>query len=209
MLAFSPTAVAAHAAGVAHADVVPFAWVSDVVRAETAYRASLESAQRAGNVSDADAARRLAESIGRVCDAVADAGDGWDAEPVVAIEPGNACHAATLQQSGVSFVRALPAALETFYLASHNGRATAAFDSIADAVAHAAGAVRRPILPGETMPPCAPSHGADAPELPSIADAFRAENARLRAIGDRATASAFARLASMRATIDAELARDC
>ena len=66
----------------------------------------------------------------------------------------------------------------------------------------------RPILPGETMPPAAPSHGADAPELPSIADAFRAENARLRAIGDRATASAFARIAGMRATIDAELARD-
>ena len=147
MLTFIPTARAAHAAGVAHADVVPFALVSDVVRGETAYRASLESAQRAGNVSDADAARRLAESIGRVCDAVCDAADGWDAEPVVAIEPGNACHAATLQASGISFVRALPAALETFYLASHNGRSIAAFDSIADAVAHAAGPVARPELP--------------------------------------------------------------
>ena len=77
------------------------------------------------------------------------------------------------------------------------------------AAAHAAGIARRPILPGETMPPPAPSHGAAAPELPSIAAAFAAENTRLRAIGDRATASAFARLASMRATIDAELARDC
>jgi hypothetical protein len=66
----------------------------------------------------------------------------------------------------------------------------------------------RPILPGETMPPVAPSHGNAAPELPSIAAAFTADNARLRAIGDLATASAFARIAGMRATIDAELARD-
>jgi hypothetical protein len=148
MLTFSLVASAAHAAGVAHADVVPFAWVSDVVRTETAYRASLESAQRAGNVSDADAARRFAESIGRVCDAVSDAADGWDAEPVVAIERGNACHAATLQQSGVSYVRPL-ATVAGGLVASHNGRATAAFDSIADAVAHAAGPVAPVILPGE------------------------------------------------------------
>jgi len=146
MLALSPTAVAAHAAGVAHADVVPFAWVSDVVRGETAYRASLESAERAGNVSRADAARRLAESIGRVCDAVGDAGDGWDAEPVVAIEPGNACHAATLQQSGVSFVRATTGSA---FIASHNGRELEAFGNAADAVAHAAGPVAPVVLPGE------------------------------------------------------------
>ena len=148
MLAISPMAVAAHAAGVAHADVVPFAWVSDVVRDETRYRASLESAERAGNVSHADAPRRLAESIGRVCDAVCDAAEGWDAEPVVAIESGNACDAATLQQSGVSYVRPL-ATVTGGFVASHNGRATAAFDSIADAVAHAAGPVLPVILPGE------------------------------------------------------------
>jgi len=148
MLALSPLAVAAHAAGVANADVVPFAWVSDVVRDETRYRASLESAERAGNVSHADAPRRLAESIGRVCDAVCDAADGWDAEPVVVIESGNACDAATLQQSGISYVRRL-ATVTGGFVASHNGRATAAFDSIADAVAHAAGPVAPVVLPGE------------------------------------------------------------
>jgi hypothetical protein len=36
MLTFSPVASAAHAAGIAAADVVPFAWVADVVRGETA-----------------------------------------------------------------------------------------------------------------------------------------------------------------------------
>ena len=167
MLTFQTVSAAALRSGIEHADVVPFAWVSDVVRGETAYRASLESAQRAGNVSDADAARRLAESIGRVCDAVCDAADGWDAEPVVAIERGNACHAATLQQSGVSYVRPL-ATVAGGVVASHNGRATVAFDSITDAVAHAAGAARRATLPGETMPPLAPSHGNAAPTLPAF-----------------------------------------
>ena len=62
--------------------------------------------------------------------------------------------------------------------------------SLVASAAHAAGIARRPILPGETMPPAAPSHGDAAPELPSIA-----------------AASASARIASMRATIDAELAR--
>lgn len=213
MLTFQTVSVAAHRAGVAHADVVPFAWVSDVVRTETAYRASLESAQRAGNVSDADAARRLAESIGRVCDAVADAADGWDAEPVVVIEPGNACHAATLQASGVSFVRALPAALETFYLASHNGRATAAFDSIADAVAHAAGPVARPVvLPGEDVDAVAAvlaiRADAAAGKRVSLAELARAQSAAIRADGDAAHNRAVARIAGMRAAIDAELARD-
>jgi len=213
MLALTPTAAAAHAAAVAHADVVPFAWVSDVVRTETAYRASLESAQRAGNVSDADAARRLAESIGRVCDAVCDAADGWDAEPVVVIEPGNACHAATLRASGVSLVRALPAALETFYLASHNGRATAAFDSIADAVAHAAGPVARPVvLPGEDVDAVAAvlaiRADAAAGKRVSLAELARAQSAAIRADGDAAHNRAVARIAGMRAAIDAELARD-
>lgn len=212
MLTFVPTARAAYAAGVAHADVVPFALVSDVVRGETAYRASLESAQRAGNVSDADAARRLAESIGRVCDAVCDAADGCDAEPVVAIEPGNASHAATLQQSGVSFVRALPAALETFYLASHNGRATAAFDSIADAVAHAAGPVAPVILPGENADAVAAvlaiRADAAAGRRVSLADLARAQSAAIRADGDAAHARGIARAAGMRAAINAELARD-
>ena len=211
MLAFSPTAVAAHAAGVAHADVVPFAWVSDVVRAETAYRASLESAQRAGNVSDADAARRLAESIGRVCDAVCDAAGGFDAEPVVAIERGNACDAATLQAAGVSYVRPLETVAGGF-VASHNGRATAAFDSIADAVAHAAGPVARPVvLPGEDVDAVAAvlaiRADAAAGRRVSLAELARAQSAAIRADGDAAHGRAVASIASMRATIDAELAR--
>jgi hypothetical protein len=209
MLAFSPTAAAAHAAGVAHADVVPFAWVSDVVRTETAYRASLESAQRAGNVSDADAARRLAESIGRVCDAVCDAADGWDAEPVVAIEPSNACHAATLQQSGVSFVRATTGSA---YLASHNGRELQVFDGIVDAVAHAAGPVAPVILPGEDRDAVAAvlaiRADAAAGRGVSLADLARAQSAAIRADGDAAHARGIARAAGMRAAINAELARD-
>ena len=168
MLTFSPVASAAHAAGIAAADVVPFAWIADVVRGETAYRASLASAERAGTITAADAARRLAESNGRVCDAVCDAADGFDAEPVVAIERGNTCDAATLQAAGVSYVRPL-ATVAGGLVASHNGRATLAFDSIADAVAHAAGIARRVTLPGETMPPAAPSHGAAAPTLPAFA----------------------------------------
>jgi len=212
MLALTPTAAAAHAAAVAHADVVPFAWVSDVVRTETAYRASLESAQRAGNVSDADAARRLAESIGRVCDAIEDAADVWDAEPVVAIEPGNACHAATLQASGVSYVRPL-ATVAGGFVSSHNGRATAAFDSISDAVAHAAGPVARPVvLPGEDVDAVAAvlamRADAAAGRRVSLADLARAQSAAIRADGDAAHARGIARAADMRAAIDAELARD-
>jgi len=211
MLALSPTAVAAHAAGVAHADVVPFALVSDVVRTETAYRAALESAQRAGNVSDADAARRLAESIGRVCDAIEDAADVWDAEPVVAIEPGNACHAATLQASGVSYVRPL-ATVAGGFVSSHNGRATAAFDSIADAVAHAAGPVAPVVLPGENADAVAAvlaiRADAAAGRRVSLADLARAQSAAIRADGDAAHARGIARAAGMRAAINAELARD-
>jgi len=212
MLTFSTVTVAAHRAGIDHADVVPFAWVADVVRDETRYRASLESAERAGNVSRADAARRLAESIGRVCDAVADAGDGWDAEPVVAIEPGNACHAATLQASGVSYVRRL-ATVTGGFVSSHNGRATAAFDSIADAVAHAAGPVARPvILPGENADAVAAvlaiRADAAAGRRVSLADLARAQSAAIRAAGDAAHDRAVARIAGMRAAINAELARD-
>jgi len=211
MLTFQTVSAAALRAGIEHADVVPFAWVSDVVRGETAYRASLESAQRAGNVSDADAARRLAESIGRVCDAVADAADGWDAEPVVAIEPGNASHAATLQQSGVSYVRRL-ATVTGGFVASHNGRATAAFDSIADAVAHAAGPVAPVILPGEDRDAVAAvlaiRADAAAGRRVSLAELARAQSAAIRADGDAAHDRAVARIAGMRAAIDAELARD-
>lgn len=211
MLTFSTVTVAAHRAGIEHADVVPFEWVADVVRGETAYRASLESAQRAGNVSDADAARRLAESVGRVCDAVCDAADGWDAEPVVAIEPGNACHAATLQTSGVSYVRRL-ATVTGGFVESHNGRATAAFDSIADAVAHAAGPVAPVILPGEDRDAVAAvlaiRADAAAGRRVSLAELARAQSAAIRADGDAAHDRAVARIAGMRAAIDAELARD-
>ena len=207
MLALSPMAVAAHAAGVAHADVVPFAWVSDVVRDETRYRASLESAERAGNVSHADAPRRLAESIGRVCDAVCDAAEGWDAEPVVAIESGNACDAATLQQSGVSYVRRL-ATVTGGFVASHNGRATAAFDSIADAVTHAAGPVLPVILPGEDRDAVAAALATlRRGPGPALAELARAQSAAIRADGDAAHARGIARAAGMQAAINAELAR--
>jgi hypothetical protein len=129
------------------------------------------------------------------------------------IEPGNACHAATLRASGVSLVRALPAALETFYLASHNGRATAAFDSIADAVAHAAGPVARPVvLPGEDVDAVAAvlaiRADAAAGKRVSLAELARAQSAAIRADGDAAHNRAVARIAGMRAAIDAELARD-
>ena len=208
MLTFSPVASAAHAAAVAGADVVPFAWVADVVRDETRYRAALRSAERAGYVDATDAAEWRDASAARVRDAVADAGDGWavDVVAVVVLESGNHTDAATLNASGVPYVRPVES-IAGGYVAGRDGAPSVAFDRIADAVAYAAGAVRRPILPGETLPPVAPTHGDAAPLLPSIADAFRAENDRLRAIGDRATASAFARMASMRATIDAELAR--
>jgi hypothetical protein len=209
MLAFSPLASAAHAAGIAAADVVPFACVADVVRGETRYRAALESAKRAGSITAADAVDRRAASAARVRVAVDAASDhAWahGVRAVVVLEAGTHADAGTLHASGVAYVRPLET-VDGGYVARGRDGAAVAFDSITDAVAHAAGAIRRPILPGETMPPAAPSHGADAPELPSIAAAFAAENARLRAIGDRATASAFERMASMRATIDAELAR--
>jgi hypothetical protein len=210
MLTFSPVASAAQAAGIAAADVVPFAWVADVVRGETAYRASLASAERAGTITAADVADRVEVSAAIVRDAVADVGDGWavDVVTVVCLESGNRADAGTLHASGVAYVRPLET-VDGGYVARGRDGAAVAFDLITDAVAHAAGAVRRAILPGETMPPVAPSHGAAAPELPSIAAVFAAENSRLRAIGDLATASAFARIAGMRATIDAELARDC
>lgn len=211
MLTFSPVASAAHAAAVAGADVVPFAWIADVVRSETRYRAALQSAERAGSITAADAADRRETSAALVRAAVDAATDHvWvhGVRAIVVLEAGNHADAGTLHASGVPYVRPLETVAGGYVARGRDGAAVA-FDRIGDAVAHAAGAVRRPILPGETMPPAAPSHGADAPELPSIAAAFAAENARLRAIGDRATASAFARLASMRATIDAELARDC
>jgi len=148
MLTLSSVASAAHAAGVAHADVVPFAWVSDVVRTETAYRACLQSAQRAGNVSDADAARRLTESIGRVCDAVADAGDGWNVAPVVVLERGNHADAGTLHACDMPYVRPLET-VAGGYVARGRSGAAVAFDSIVDAVAYAAGPVAPVVLPGE------------------------------------------------------------
>jgi hypothetical protein len=211
MLALSPTAVAAHAAGVAHADVVPFAWVSDVVRTETAYRASLESAQRAGNVSDADAARRLAESVGRVCDAVADAADGWKAAPVVVIEHGNHADAGTLHACDVPYIRPLET-VAGGYVARGESGAAVAFDSIADAVAYAAGPVAPVVLPGEDRDAVAAvlaiRADAAAGRRVSLADLARAQSAAIRADGDAAHALGIARAAGMRAAINAELARD-
>ena len=210
MLALSPMAVAAHAAGVAHADVVPFAWVSDVVRDETRYRASLESAERAGNVSHADADRKRAESVARILEAVETAAEVWDAEPVVVIETGehgDAYHSATLQQSGVSYVRPL-ATVTGGFVASHNGRATAAFDSIADAVAHAAGPVLPVVLPGEDRDAVAAALATlRRGPGPALAELARAQSAAIRADGDAAHARGIARAAGMQAAINAELAR--
>lgn len=212
MLALAPTAADAHAAGVAHADVVPFAWVSDVVRTETSYRAALESAQRADNVSDADAARRLAESVGRVCDAVADAADGWDVAPVVVLERGNHAEAGTLHACDVPYVRPLET-VAGGYVARGRSGAAVAFDSIADAVAYAAGPVARPVvLPGEDVDAVAAvlaiRADAAAGRRVSLADLARAQSAAIRADGDAAHDRAIARIAGMRAAIDAELARD-
>jgi len=210
MLAFSPVASAAHAAAVAGADVVPFAWIADVVRDETRYRVSLESAERAGTITAADAAERLAASAARVrieIDAASNHAWAHGVRAVVVLEAGNAADAATLNASEAAYVRPLES-IGGGYVAGRGDVASVAFDRIADAVAYAAGAARRVTLPGEAMPPIAPSHGADAPSLPSIAAAFAAENERLRASGDRAAASVFARIASMRAMIDAELARE-
>jgi hypothetical protein len=186
---------------------VPFALVSDVVRDETRYRASLESAERAGNVSHADADRKRAESVARILEAVETAADGWDAEPVVVIEPGNASHAATLQQSGVSYVRRL-ATVTGGFVASHNGRATAAFDSIADAVAHAAGPVLPVVLPGEDRDAVAAALATlRRGPGPALAELARAQSAAIRADGDAAHARGIARAAGMQAAINAELAR--
>jgi hypothetical protein len=209
MLAFSPVASAAHAAGVAHADVVPFAWVSDVVRTETRYRVALESAARAGSISDAAASDCRDASAARVRVAIDCASDHvWahGVRAVVVLESGNAADAATLNASECSYVRPVES-IDGGYVAGRGGMPSVSFDRIADAVAYAAGAARRVTLPGETMPPSAPSHGNADPSLPSLADAFSVATARLRAIEETATASASARIASMRATIDAELAR--
>lgn len=209
MLAFSPLASAAHAAAVAGADVVPFAWVADVVRTETRYRVALESAARAGSISDAAAADCRDASAARVRVAIDAASDHvWahGVRAVVVLEAGNAADAATLNASECSYVRPVET-VDGGYVAGRGGMPSVAFDRIADAVAYAAGAARRVTLPGEAMPPSAPSHGDAAPSLPSLADAFSAATARLRAIEDAASASALARIANMRAAIDAELAR--
>jgi len=207
MLALSPLASAAHAAAVAGADVVPFAWVADVVRTETRYRVALESAARAGSISDAAAADCRDASAARVRVAIDAASDHvWahGVRAVVVLEAGSAADAATLNASECSYVRPT---VDGGYVAGRGGMPSVAFDRIADAVAYAAGAARRVTLPGETMPPSAPSHGDAAPSLPSLADAFSAATARLRAIEDAASVSALARISSMRAAIDAELTR--
>jgi hypothetical protein len=205
MLAFSPVASAAYAAAVVGADVVPFAWVSDVVRTETRYRVALESAARAGSITDAAAFDCRDASAARVRVAIDCASDHvWahGVRAVVVLEAGNAADAATLNASECSYVRPVES-IDGGYVAGRGGMPSVSFDRIADAVAYAAGAARRVTLPGETTPPSAPSHGNAEPSLPSLADAFSAATARLRAIEETATA----RIASMRATIDAELAR--
>lgn len=171
MLTFSPVASAAHAAGIAAADVVPFAWVSDAVRDETRYRIALESATRAGYIDEVDAAERRDASAARVRIAVDVASDHVWADgvrAVVVLESGNHADAGTLHASGVAYVRPI----ETVgggYVARGRDGAAVAFDCIGDAVAHAAGAARRVTLPGEALPPAAPSHGAAAPILPAFA----------------------------------------
>lgn len=171
MLTFSPVASAAHAAAVAGADVVPFVWVADVVRSETRYRAALQSAERAGSITAADAADRRETSAALVRAAVDAATDHvWvhGVRAIVVLEAGNHADAGTLHASGVPYVRPLETVAGGYVARGRDGAAVA-FDRIGDAVAHAAGAVRRPILPGETMPPVSPSHGADAPTLPAFA----------------------------------------
>lgn len=161
-----PTARAAWHAAPAGVDVVPFAWVSDAVRFETAV---LFDARRYARSGAADG-RAVFDTVGdgvrwRVADAVADAADGYhaDAVAVVALAPGNAADAATLRFAGVSYVLAGDGAL----MASHAGGAPRGFDTIADAVAHAGGRTR-PVLPGKILPPAAPTHGDRAPVLPVL-----------------------------------------
>jgi len=152
-----PTARAAWHAAPAGVDVVPFASVSDAVRFETAALFD---------------ARRYARS--GVADAVADAADGYhaDAVAVVVLASGNAADAETLQFAGVSYVRAGDGAedCDAAFLASHAGAPSRDFETVADALAHAAGrAVRRsPVLPGEHAAPVLPSHGDRAPVLPVL-----------------------------------------
>lgn len=167
MLTFLPVASAAHAAGVAAADVVPFAWIADAVRDETRYRAALESAERAGSITAAAAADQRAASCAFVRAAVKAASDHvWahGVRTVVVLEAGNHADAGTLHAADVPYVRPLET-VAGGYVARGVSGAAVAFDRIADAVAYAAAAVRRPILPGETMPPAAPSHGNAAPVL--------------------------------------------
>jgi len=214
MLTFSPVASAAHAAAVRGVDVVPFAWVAGVVRSETRYRAALQSAERAGSITAADAADRRETSAALVRAAVDAASDHvWahGVRAVVVLEAGNHADAGTLHASGVPYVRPLET-VAGGYVARGDSGAAVAFDSIADAVAHAAGPVAPVILPGENADAVAAvlaiRADAAAGRRVSLAELARAQSAAIRADGDAAHDRAVARIAGMRAAINAELARD-
>jgi len=202
-----PTATAAWRADVDGADVVPFAWVADVVRGATV---SLFDARRFPVRAMAD--RQTDEALARVCDAVADAGDGWrdDVVPVVVMAAGNARDAATLQRAGVSYVRAGDggAPLVSPFVASHDGNASRAFDRIRDAVAFAVGRPVAPCLPGERCAPVVASHGVAAPTLPQLrADAAAGRPVSLAALAGALSADAFATGDRIHATATARAAR--
>lgn len=175
------------AADTATADLVTFALVADTVDAAaaecTAARRRVAETCTASPAAYATACRVrdvvADRAAARVVDAVADAADGYepDAVAVVVVPAGALSAFAMLQRSGVACIRpAAPvdAAPAGAWFATCGARPALAFANVADALAYATGHAapsrrrRRAVLPGETTPPSAPSHGANAPTLPRI-----------------------------------------
>lgn len=177
------------AADSATADLVPLVLVAETVDAavaECSTYAARVAATRQTSPNAYETARRVRDVVAdrayaRLVDAVADAADGFEPDAVaVVVAPPDAFAAyAMLQRSGVACIRpAAPVdgAPVGAWLATDGARPTLAFANVADALTYATGhaaprARRSPILPGETVAPFAPSHGAAAPKLPRLGGA--------------------------------------
>ena len=177
------------AADTATADLVPLSGqLADVVAASV--RALREQGRAVAVAAGLPIAYETARTIlwsledhaaTRVADAVADACSGYDADavPVVVVPAGDSAHFACLQRCGVAAVRpAVPAdAVPTgSWFATCGARPSLVFPNVADALEYATGHAapvrtrsrRRAVLPGESAPPIAPSHGDAAPTLPTV-----------------------------------------
>jgi hypothetical protein len=177
------------AADSAAADLVPLVLVAETVDAavaECSAHAARVAATRQTSPNAYETACRVRDVVAdrayaRVVDAVANAADGFEpnAVAVVVVPPKAFAAYAMLQRSGVACIR--PAAPEDCagpdaWCGTDGARPTLAFANVADALTYATGraaprARRSPILPGETVAPFAPSHGAAAPKLPRLGGA--------------------------------------